>query len=239
MDRAASRSDIERCGAVGPLFDVSLRNPRNDYNVSMPSHFTARRIPRQERGERRVAGLLDAAAAVIAETGYEAATMCAIAGRAQASIGSLYQFFPNKQSITRALRIRYSRQFDELCRPLSRDARTVNLEDLVQHLIGLTISFIDGHPAFLALMDAPASTRAPAAIRRVIRDRFAEIFLSRKPRMSRAKAVQLAAVTLKILKGMNELYAEAHPQGKRQCIQEFKAVLLSYLNLRLGGIHAR
>jgi AcrR family transcriptional regulator len=204
--------------------------------VRVPSHFSARRLPRQQRGERRVAELLDAAAAIIAETGYDAATMSAIALRAHASIGSLYQFFPNKAAITQALRIRYSRQFDELCIPLSQEARTVNLECLVQHLIITTVSFIDGHPAFLALMGAPASTRAPAAIRRVIRDRFTEMFLSRKPRMSPAKAGQLASVTLKILKGMNELYAEANPRNKRQCILEFKAVLLSYLNLRIGGI---
>ena len=207
-----------------------------DYNVRVASHLTARRIPRQERGERRVAELLDAAAAVIAETGYEAATMCAIAERARASIGSLYQFFPNKESITQALRIHYSRQFDELCIPLSEEARTVNLEHLVRHLISLTVSFIDGHPAFLALMDAPSSTRTPAAIKRVIRDRFTKMFRARKPRMSPEKAGQLANVTLKILKGMNELYAE-NPQRKRQCIQEYQAVLLSYLNSRLGRNH--
>jgi len=96
--------------------------------VRVPSHFSARRLPRQQRGERRVAELLDAAAAIIAETGYDAATMSAIALRAHASIGSLYQFFPNKAAITQALRIRYSRQFDELCIPLSQEARTVNLE---------------------------------------------------------------------------------------------------------------
>ena len=207
--------------------------------MRVPSHLPARRVPRQPRGERRVAELLDAAAAVIAETGYEAATMSAIAARASASIGSLYQFFPNKQAIAQALRIRYSRQFDELCIPLSLEARSVNLNHLVRHLISITVSFVDAHPAFLALMDAPASTRTPAALRAVIRGRFTKMFLTRKPRMSRTKAAQLAAVTLKILKGMNELYAEAHSLGKRQCIQEFTAVLLCYLNSRVEGIHVQ
>lgn len=205
----------------------------------MSSHFSARRIPRQQRGERRVAELLDAAAFVIAETGYEAATMSGIAERAGASIGSLYQFFPNKESVAQALRIRYSRQFDALCGSLFREARTVNLDGLVRHLITMMISFADGHPAFLALMDAPASTRTPAAIRRAIRGRFAQMFLARRPRMSRMKADQLAAVTLKLLKGMNELYAESAPRVKRQCIQEFNAVLVSYLNSRIGSVHPK
>ncbi|MDQ2711302.1 MAG: TetR/AcrR family transcriptional regulator, partial [Acidobacteriota bacterium] len=58
------------------------------------SLITPRRVPRQERGERRVAALLEAAAAEIAEMGCEGATMSGIAERAGACIGSLYQFFP-------------------------------------------------------------------------------------------------------------------------------------------------
>jgi AcrR family transcriptional regulator len=231
-----ARKHLARIFVGSARFSAAACVNRRYYNMRMASHLTARRIPRQERGERRVAELLDAAAWVIAETGYEAATMSAIATRAHASIGSLYQFFPNKEVITQALRIHYSRTFDELCVPLSRQSRTMNLEDLVRHLIGLTVSFIDSHPAFLALMDAPASTRTPAAIRRVIRDRFTEMLLLKKPRMSRAKAGQLASVILKILKGMNELYAESPPREKPHCIQEFKIVLLSYLKSRLGNI---
>ena len=48
--------------------------------MSIGSHTElARRIPIQERGERRVAGLLEAAAAIFPEVGYEAATMRDIA----------------------------------------------------------------------------------------------------------------------------------------------------------------
>jgi len=65
-----------------------------------------------------VAGLLNAAAHVIAETGYEAATMSEVAERAGASIGSLYQFFPNKEAVTQALRSNYSHQIEELWVPL-------------------------------------------------------------------------------------------------------------------------
>jgi AcrR family transcriptional regulator len=63
-----------------------------------------RRVPQQDRGERRVAEVLEAAARVIGERGYDAATMTEIAERAGASIGALYQYFPNKEAIARALR---------------------------------------------------------------------------------------------------------------------------------------
>ena len=65
-----------------------------------PLNQRPRRIPRQPRGRRRVSQLLDAAAAVISSVGYDAATMTAIAAKAGAPIGSLYQFFPNKEAIT-------------------------------------------------------------------------------------------------------------------------------------------
>ena len=80
--------------------------------MQLHSSTEPRRVPCQQRGERRVAELVEAAESVIAENGYEAATMSAIAERAGASIGSLYQFFPNKAAITQALRTEYAKQFE-------------------------------------------------------------------------------------------------------------------------------
>jgi AcrR family transcriptional regulator len=67
----------------------------------------ARRVPTQERSKRRVQKMIDSAALVFAEQGYEAATMEGIAERAETSIGSIYQFFPNKLSLFNALARHY------------------------------------------------------------------------------------------------------------------------------------
>lgn len=64
---------------------------------------TARRSPTQARSRRRYEAILDAAGLVFSEVGYEGATMEAIALRAGTSIGSLYQFFPNKRALFGAL----------------------------------------------------------------------------------------------------------------------------------------
>src|ERR1700743_1283175 len=64
--------------------------------------------PTQERGEKRVADLLAAAEQLFASSGYEATSMNAIASLAGSSIGSLYQFFPNKESVGAALLNRYT-----------------------------------------------------------------------------------------------------------------------------------
>lgn len=63
--------------------------------------------PKQRRGRQRVDAILNAASEVFAENGYESATTIQIAARANTSVGSLYQFFANKEAILRALVERY------------------------------------------------------------------------------------------------------------------------------------
>lgn len=72
-----------------------------------PEAEAARRVPTQERSKKRVERIIDAAAYVFAEEGYDAATMEGIAERAETSIGSIYQFFPNKLSLFTALARHY------------------------------------------------------------------------------------------------------------------------------------
>jgi AcrR family transcriptional regulator len=67
-----------------------------------------RRQPKQQRGKERVEKILDAAAAVFDEVGYEAATTHLIAAKAGTAIGSLYQFFPDKAAIFKAMELRHT-----------------------------------------------------------------------------------------------------------------------------------
>jgi AcrR family transcriptional regulator len=57
----------------------------------------------QARAARTVEAILEAAARILEDRGLEGYTTNAIAGRAGVSIGSLYQYFPNKDAITLAL----------------------------------------------------------------------------------------------------------------------------------------
>src|SRR6266851_6317665 len=80
----------------------------------MPDIERLRREPRQDRGRRRIDAIIEAASAEFAEVGYEATTTNAIARRAGTSIGSLYQFFPNKEAILEALAVYYEEQLRAL-----------------------------------------------------------------------------------------------------------------------------
>lgn len=190
-----------------------------------------RRIPTQARGEKRVAAVMDAAALVIAEVGYEAATMSEIACRAGSCIGSVYQFFPNKGSLTQALRTQYAGRIRDLWEPLQEQASSLTLDALVDKLIGSMTEFVDQNPAFLQLLDAPDSTRNPSA-RAVFREMIARI-LAVKLRASWTRLMRVASVTLQLLRAMNELYAEAPKDERRQITREFRTVLGCYLSAQL------
>ncbi len=70
-----------------------------------------RKRPQQARSRETVEAILGAATRVLSREGYDRASTNRIAEVAGVSIGSLYQFFPNKQAIFAALRQRF---FEEL-----------------------------------------------------------------------------------------------------------------------------
>ncbi len=77
-------------------------------NSHLSSHL--RRQPKQKRSRERVAKILEAAAAVFDEVGYEAATTHQIAAKAGTAVGSIYQFFPDKAAIFHEMELRHIEQ---------------------------------------------------------------------------------------------------------------------------------
>jgi len=67
-----------------------------------------RRAPSQRRSRERVERILAVATELIAARGSDALRMAEVAAKAEISIGSLYQYFPDKAAIIRALAERYS-----------------------------------------------------------------------------------------------------------------------------------
>lgn len=75
--------------------------------MSDPKSETPRRTPRQRRSQETVEVILQATAQVLAEQGYAKASTNRIAKRAGVSVGSLYQYFPNKDALFQALIARH------------------------------------------------------------------------------------------------------------------------------------
>jgi AcrR family transcriptional regulator len=73
-----------------------------------------RKWPAQERSQRMVELLLQATTRVLVEEGYDAASTNRIARVAGVSVGSLYQYFPNKEALVLALAQQHAHKMVEL-----------------------------------------------------------------------------------------------------------------------------
>lgn len=69
-----------------------------------------RKSPRQQRSQQTVDTILQATARVLAEYGYAGTNTNRIAETAGVSVGSLYQYFPNKNALIAALHDRHDKQ---------------------------------------------------------------------------------------------------------------------------------
>ncbi|MHB1171793.1 MAG: TetR/AcrR family transcriptional regulator [Lacisediminihabitans sp.] len=72
-----------------------------------------RNEPVQARSSARLSGLLDAAAEVVEEIGYERLTTAMVAERAGASIGTVYRYFPDRIVVLQSLSARYLDKFSD------------------------------------------------------------------------------------------------------------------------------
>jgi AcrR family transcriptional regulator len=202
--------------------------------MSMDSDISAdRRIPQQERGERRVADLLEAAASELSEVGYDAATMKAIAKRAGASIGAVYQYFPNKEAVVSALRIQYANQMEERWRHLEEATAGLAIKERTEVFVDMMVSFMEEHPAYITILDAPVDSRRDKKTRDQLRERLARVFCARRPAISEEQAYLVASITLQMIKSMNALYAAARRRDRPEIVREYKLALTAYLEKRL------
>jgi AcrR family transcriptional regulator len=194
-----------------------------------------RRVPQQDRGERRVAEVLEAASSVIAEVGYEAATMTEIAERAGASIGALYQYFPNKDAIVLALRRQFGDEMEARWKPLMGQSAKLSVKDLVDRILEVIVDFMENRPAYLPLQSAPRNNKYGPTAKHRLRSHFAAVFREKQQEMTSEEALRVASVTVQIIRGMGPLFADAKAGDRKQIVSEFRLLLTSYLGARLRG----
>jgi len=122
------------------------------------ARLAPRRKPTQTRSRETVSAVLAAAAELFATAGPARTTTNRIAARAGVSVGSLYQYFPNKEAILAALGERHAAQVEAALGPsLARLADPAiplrrSLHDL---LVGLC-AVHDAEPLLARAVSAPA-----------------------------------------------------------------------------------
>jgi AcrR family transcriptional regulator len=202
--------------------------------MSSQTQTSAARLPKRARGKERVAKLLQAATAVFAEKGYEAATMTEIAARAGAPIGSLYQFFPVKESLADTLVQNYVASLTADLQALEARASQINTQALVAGLFGL----LRARPRERAAAQPLAEARMSEQVRRttfrhMLRKHVAAILRVRAPTLNAEAARDIAIVMVQLMKASNTLSDEEALPGRAAGLREIQALAVEYLDQRL------
>jgi AcrR family transcriptional regulator len=100
-------------------------------------------IPRKSASQKRsramVETLLDATARVLVKEGYDRASTNRIAVVAGVSVGSLYQYFPNKEALVAALVARHNREMLDLIREAMKRVASYDLPMALRELVKATV----------------------------------------------------------------------------------------------------
>ncbi|MGA7686453.1 MAG: TetR/AcrR family transcriptional regulator [Terriglobales bacterium] len=119
-----------------------------------------RRAPVQERAQVTVEAMLDAAIKLLKRGGASSITTNRIAETAGVSIGSVYQYFPNKRAIFIALHDRHIRQVDSVMERRIAESGDATLEGLIASLIDGMIEAHAVDPELPHLLQAEVPHRA-------------------------------------------------------------------------------
>jgi AcrR family transcriptional regulator len=166
------------------------------------AEISSRKKPQQARSNDLVAAILEAALQVLAKEGASRFTTTRVAERAGVSVGSIYQYFPNKASILFRLQSDEWRETTAMLRDTLQDKRRPPLERLRRLVHAFVKSECDEAEVRTALADAaPLYRDAPEAQEAKSEsagtlEAFMRELLPKATKAKRALAIDLIKTTL-------------------------------------------
>lgn len=158
------------------MTDTAVMSTRTDGSTPI------RNEPVQARSTARLAALLDAAAHVIDEIGYERLTTAMVAERAGASIGTVYRYFPDRIAVLQSLAARNAERVAERAIAEIRDRSRETWQSALEAGFEVFTAAFRSEPGFAALrfgdvLDLRPVVGVPAL--RVFADRAAAVLVDR------------------------------------------------------------
>ena len=203
----------------------------------------ARKLPQQERSRIAVAAILEATTRILTEEGYEKANTNRIAERAGVSIGSLYQYFPNKESLITALMVQHSDEIITLVESKLTDCYDEPVEIVIPEIVKAVIAAHAINPKLHQVLneEIPQSERsqqmqkAEGKIVELLRSYLSRWANSPNERLSECVSPKNLDMTVFILSRTVESLCHSavieHPNfvGDSRFVREISDLLLSYL----------
>jgi AcrR family transcriptional regulator len=194
-----------------------------------------RRRPRQVRAQERFERILDTAEQVFAEVGYEAATTNLIALRAQTSIGSLYEFFPNKEALARSLAERYVERIGGMYSKHLVDEPETEGAEIVAHIVEALDSFYRNNPGAVPLLNGRLTSQdlmeAGHSLQRAFVAGIESIFAVRRPDIPKPTVHLRCLVIAEIARSLLVLADEVPLSQRASVIRELELAVVGYLSV--------
>lgn len=176
-----------------------------------------------------MAAILEAAEAVIAEVGFEAATMAEIAKRSGTRIGSLYRFFPNKESLADSIVMSARKNLDEVFDRFDAKVHTLSIRAFAEALLGLLLEPAFNRPAVMKLLDSgPDWSIKREQFRGAVLRHIARTLKICDPALPTRAAADIALVIL-----LNIKAASTHQGLSSAALNEFRDMARLYIESRL------
>jgi AcrR family transcriptional regulator len=196
---------------------------------------TMRRQPKQARSQERVHHILDVAEQLFIELGYEQTTTRAIATHASVPIGSLYQFFPDKDAIVRALANRYFEQEYQMFVQLHAELAQADITTYVNCMIDAFEQFAQQHPGYRAVLGKLIDLMTVADASKLneydqqMLTALAHFLYRRNPQLDAAKCELMATTVFKAANELLWLSFTRDPVYRKQLLAETKILITAYL----------
>ena len=199
-----------------------------------------RKSPVQQRSVASVEAILTAAAQIFDAEGYAAGTTNHIAARAGVSIGTLYQYFPNKEALAVTLLERHldegTRVFADLIAQVH--AQPQPLRQALRTFVDALLELHKDRPRLqhLLLEEAPRPPRVDATFHRVENAAVeaVEALLRGFPEVRHGNLERAAYMTVQAVQDLTHRFA-AHPPrhlSRQQFADELVAMVEAYLRQR-------
>ena len=202
-------------------------SPHEDGSTAPPAK--RRRIPKQKRSRELVERILAAAGELFAERGYAETNTNLVAERAAVSVGSLYQFFADKDEILTALQEDWMNRLGEALDERLRADLGADPAETIENVLDIHAAFNRDPPGLLGcLLTAPTPAPSTPRVIDAIRGRLVEKLGIIAPEMPAQRRHTAASMMVHISNG---LYAVGLTAGATDAAvrAEVRQALLTYV----------
>ncbi len=199
-----------------------------------PDPLSPRKTPRQARSAALVDAMLEAAARILEERGLAACNTNAVAERAGASIGSLYQYFPGRDALIAALIRRENQALHDAVLAAAARARGRSLAADIKPLVSAAVGQQLGRERLARLLDAEEQRLPPdataTALTRGMAAAVITVFQLHRAAIAPRDHAQAAADCIAMARGIIDGAAAQSPRAALEA-RVLRAVL-GYLTFR-------